>query len=360
MANKIFFIDSNAFIGCATQEAKGLDLDVLEKIEKNLNNKKMILLLPSVIKQEILMEHARKFEELLDLIAKNFLKQFPGDKGNILINDILIKSKKDAREIILKKQKETILLIKTIFRNKQTKKIPLVDKDIISGMKRACLQIPPYTKKQERKSTYERDIDCIAYESILNYLTKFGNSKKDEIIFCTNDKDYIVKKPKKIELHPVLKRELQKKCKLVSVYNNPLNMLNKEFKVGYKPKQIKEYEEKIVTQAVPPQWDPTNVKNQGVFYAGNTATILNADHMYPSGQLNAADLSTGTVSFDPTSQPASTPQANDFVSRKTTHCPNCSIDIKQEIDNFFSDGIMSFVSPFICPSCHKQFSIGYY
>lgn len=256
--SKILFIDSSIFINCAFEEVDGSNIRVLEDINKIINEDKALLLLPEVLEIEVNNGILLKFLGLKEKINKKFSEirdDFPQkienkDKGKVsgLFIDEINKAKIEIIKNVEKRESEILKVVKDISKNKNTKIINL-DKDlIITGIERALLQKAPWSnqKTQDKprsnsKPVHTVDRDCIIFESVIKFLKSDKINKTKSLIFCVDDIDYteVDNKPKKDILVGV-----EKICKGLKIYRDPLIMLKEEFKEKYKKKDIDNYKEK--------------------------------------------------------------------------------------------------------------------
>lgn len=240
---KVFFIDTNVFICCIFGEKEKQSFDVIKKIESELKNKNFLLILPEIIKSEVLKQIELKFLKLESQI-KN-LNITDGSK----MSDTINKSAKDAGLREIEENKKRILDdILKFFSNKNVVFVPLLDKDILSGLRRSALGLRPYRRKDEldsdgkkqNKPSFLKDCDCMAFESFLCYLKGFKSV--DKCILCCDDGDYCTEKNGNI-LHPEIERDIKNICDKVSFFRSPLDMLEKEFGKRVTKKDRKYYKE---------------------------------------------------------------------------------------------------------------------
>ncbi len=301
---KIVFIDANIFINCALAETRDLDrfadINTLKDIEKKLDDKEMILILPENIKAEIItgmQDGFKKIEKYIDDSFSKINSYKNENKGKIsmLIENEIEKSKNDLINKITKKSKEILNIINKIIEHKNVKVIKLSDKLTLLGIKRSSLMKRPYTSQLSKdKNSYLRDQDCIAFESFLNFLNSNKKRlKKSECIICSADSDYFNNSEKDI-LHNDIIQEI--KCKKLSGYKDILDMLEKEFGNEYSEEQIKEHKSSLdeiqnlngsfAYDYLGCDVGKASVKDLGVITASPYADRVVASSPYANGVIN--------------------------------------------------------------------------
>ncbi len=250
---KMVFIDTSIFVDT--------NLEQLNRILKILNKKKFILILPEVIRHEVnflLKETFLKKEENLgwclkgiDKYIEDMEKEKSIKKGNKRrinkeyrkIKKILLKQEKDLtsrkKEENMKKQK----IIQKIFTSKNKEDIPLNNEIIFLGIKRSLTHKAPFTNKSG-EAQHKKDVDCIAFESIMFYLR--DNKTERQLIICVRDGDYNKKdKDNKAtqEIHKDIKNDLKKYYTKVKGYKSLTELLEKEFGEKISEKEKKEEKE---------------------------------------------------------------------------------------------------------------------
>ena len=129
--------------------------------------------------------------------------------------------------------------IDKIFKHKNTAIVELTDQILIAGMKRSLLKKSPYTKTDKStENAHTKDIDCIAFEALISFCNKhYNKKKKDCLIMCVSDKDYLSSDGK---LHGDMKGDIKMEHKC---YVNLQEMMNKEFKVKIDIEKLKKQKE---------------------------------------------------------------------------------------------------------------------
>lgn len=198
------FIDTDVFLNTIVGNSSN---DSLEKLSTELNKKKIFLILPEVIIKEIKKEFDnwkidffKKTEE--NLTTKKILgiqeqltdkpkKNNPTEITNIDLIDGLLKEKRNNLFLELREFYENLSKkFNLILENKNTKIIPLTDKLVLSGIKRSLLKKAPCTRSDKTKeNAHTKDIDCIAFESLVSFLNKEKGSKNN-LFLCVKDSDY--------------------------------------------------------------------------------------------------------------------------------------------------------------------------
>ena len=190
MESKVVFIDANRYVSCV-EKNKGDKFDdygkeMLDSLTELLDEGRITLLLPEVIEKEIEVRINEKFETFKSSLApfREAKKNFPEwmqssyEKSLKMIDKAIEKEKKDIKKKLLE-----------LFGHKNTIRISLTTLLLNNGMKRAALRKSPGKKiNNEKKSWFLKDIDCVAVESCLQWLSK--RRKKKEFIICSSDPDY--------------------------------------------------------------------------------------------------------------------------------------------------------------------------
>ncbi|MFH1712722.1 MAG: PIN domain-containing protein [Candidatus Jacksonbacteria bacterium] len=242
---KLIFIDSSVYLNCALKQVEKLSLGTLEKILKKIESKKIILLLPEIIKNEVLLGIKNGFEEIQEKLnslfdsIKNQIEnpKESSPKKSKIIDTIISEAKKIVAEKVEKEYTSTIEFMKKILNHHNVKMIEMTDELILAGMRRSLLKKAPWAVK---RVAHTKDQDCIVLESILEYIKNDKKLQKMNFVICTDDKDYFSEDTE--DLKDDIKKDLAKRCDSVVGYKNPLIMLQKEFKEKYTKKQIKEYD----------------------------------------------------------------------------------------------------------------------
>lgn len=202
------FIDTDVFFSTMTSSSSK---EILDKLNSKLDEKNTFLILPVVILKEI--------EKLFENWKVDFFKK---TEGNLTVKKILgieeqltnsnAKQKKGSHELLnsdlidkLIKEKRDNLLAEIkkfytdlskkfdlILKHKNTIVIELTDELVLNGIKRSLLKKAPYTRSDKiTENAHTKDVDCIAFESLLFYLNnedKVGT--KDNLSLCIKDSDY--------------------------------------------------------------------------------------------------------------------------------------------------------------------------
>lgn len=248
---KYIFVDTSLFIDVVTSNEGE---SILNSIIKQLSKKGAILVLPEVIKMEILMQYTYWKQGVTDNIKSNLdTKKILGIREDL--TDAGKKEKKkqkgesEAEKIdsviephriqMIKKieshYKSISKKIEQIFKHKNTKVVALTDQTLLAGMRRSLLKKPPYTRTDKAtENAHTKDIDCIAFESLVAFCkTNSGERKKNAFIMCVSDKDYLSIDG---DLHSDLKKDINIESKF---YRTISEMLDKEFKVQIGSKKTK-------------------------------------------------------------------------------------------------------------------------
>lgn len=204
-SNKYVFIDTNIFLDILYSDTSSDDLD---KILKEINSKKITLLVPKVIQMEVLKDFAMWKKNFLESIAQKLkidliLDVTEKDKtgtgkdrkkknNNTLLIDNLTK---DSRDELVRKVSDFYTEIedklRSIFGNGNTKIIELSDSIIIKGIERSLLKKAPSTKLDKKtEHQHMKDVDCIAFESVLHFFSENKLSSYDIFHIFTTDSDY--------------------------------------------------------------------------------------------------------------------------------------------------------------------------
>lgn len=202
-SHKLLFIDTNIFIDGIFSNSGN---QILEELIKKLNDKKIVIILPEIIKMEIF----NKFEEMkkgliekaennlsiekilgIDDNVKSKRKESNAGKNAKTIDGIIEKDRKKLINSINEFYKSMSTTISKLFNHKNTKIIELTDKLLLSGMRRSLLKIAPFTNTNKTgESAHTKDADCIAFESLIFHLKANNSKSKNSLIICVSDKDY--------------------------------------------------------------------------------------------------------------------------------------------------------------------------
>jgi len=365
---KVLFLDSNIYLNCIYQE-NGIDLNFLKKILKELDKNNIILIVPEVIKVEVMAD--------LEINNKLITKSIPGAFENLRLikkgqsgpsEQFYVKESflnmgdelKEAGQLFLKKYKDSQNLITKIlnelFEHKNSVNIILTDKLVLAGMKRSALKMPPFTrpstaitdsdigepannKKGSSKSPYLKDIDCIAYESLKDCLAKNKQWKDNPLIVCTNDVDYYENKGKN-QIYKLINDETKNYCKNLKVYSDASEMFKKELN----------------------EQKPMDLLEQAKEEASGNVSLIS-----PTKQTNQTLVKsvTDSVNFTPWSGSLMN-HGFRIISRKEEFCPNCGGHIKDYLVGHIiknermlgsTSAWMLFNSKFKCPFCESEFNV---
>jgi hypothetical protein len=240
---KYIFIDTNLFIEVITSNEGG---NILDSVLKQLNKKNVKIILPEVIKIEILTQYSYWKKGVADsvrmnLTTKNILgireeltnkeknnrKKQTGETEAEKIDSVI---ESDIEKIAKKIQSHYESIsnkIEIIFTHKNTNLVELTDHILLAGMRRSVLKKSPYTKTEKStENAHTKDIDCIAFESLLAFLEGHHEEFKDAtLIMCVSDKDYLSEDG---ELHDDLKKDINLKYKC---YKTIREMMDKELHI---------------------------------------------------------------------------------------------------------------------------------
>jgi len=344
---KIIFIDTNVFINCVFKEDEDLGIDTIDQIIEKLNGQKTVLILPEIIKTEVIEEIHGKFINLIKYIEERLQNEsLKNSFKNTRISHLFEETVKENKNEIIKKinkiEDSILKKVNEIFNHKNTKRLTLSEKLILAGMKRSLLKLAPYSNPNvsSKKTAYIKDVDCIAFESLLEYINKNSNKKKSKIIICTNDIDYFENFEKNKLCSDILKDINNKN---VSAYTNPLEMLNKEFDKQYSREQLNKY-----AATTTPDFDLV-VPNSSFTSIPLASTLSSVDFSNLSS-LNS--LSSSTNWYSPSS----------FSTSKNIECPYCGTKITLPSNNLenitYSMSSGSSFKALTCPnpSCQRSFS----
>jgi len=207
VAKNYLFIDTDVFINTITGNTSK---DILKILKSKLNDNKIVLVLPKVIIKEIEKEFENWKTDLFKKTKDNLtVKKILGIKEPLtdsnpkqnnssellnieLINDLIKTKKDDLLSEIESFYKGLSTELNSIFSHKNTKVVELTNKIVLSGIKRSLLKKAPCTRSDKTKeNAHTKDIDCIAFESLLFFLKKEKINKiKNKLFLCVKDSDY--------------------------------------------------------------------------------------------------------------------------------------------------------------------------
>lgn len=202
---KYVFIDTSVFLDVLYSDTSSEDLS---KILKELNDNKFLLILPSVTFKEI--------EKDFKFWKRNLVKGIEQQLSIDLILNVTDKDKTGGKDVKKKKIHNSVLIDKItkaersrlieavenfyetleknlefIFKHKNTKVIDLTSDIILKGIERSLLKKAPSTKLDKKtEHQHLKDVDCIAFESILAFLGSSSVRKDDIFYLVTDDNDY--------------------------------------------------------------------------------------------------------------------------------------------------------------------------
>lgn len=251
LSKKFLFVDTNIFIDALTSNHGE---QVIDELAKKLTESKIVLILPEVIKMEIITQYSSWEKDILEKAEENLSvesilgirdttgngkkKERRGETEAKKIDDIISPDRKRLLEKIKGHYKVVSDDIEKVFGHKNTKVIDLTDQLLFAGMKRSLLKKSPYTRSDKAtENAHTKDMDCIAFESLLSFISLQDEKKsKGNLVMCVSDKDYVSKSG---DLHDDLKRDIGKFSKY-SRYGSLIDMLKGEFKVeiGSKNKNV--------------------------------------------------------------------------------------------------------------------------
>lgn len=245
---KYIFIDTSLFIDSVTSNDSEKILNFLFKL---LSKKNVTLVLPDVIKAEILSQYTYWKEGVIEKIQSNLdTKRILGIKEELTEGEKKSKKKEKGeteankinsviephRKIILKKiesyYKSIAKKLGQIFKHKNTKIIQLTERILFAGMKRSLLKRAPYTRTEKTtENPHTKDVDCIAFEAVATFCKK--SKKTDTLVMCVADKDFFSKDG---GLHEDIKESFAMNK---NFYKTIPEMLSKEFQINIDSKKSK-------------------------------------------------------------------------------------------------------------------------
>ncbi len=256
---KLLFIDTVLFVGCILGDIKGqnLTVEVLEDVQKELSKGKALLLLPEVIKYEVIDKLKEREKAFVSKIKHYFgmLKTLRGeDRLPALMKKTIEKAKENLVKDVQNKHKEAQTLLNKIFEHENTRTIEITEEIFFRGCRRALIRKAPATKNNKNKSAFKKDQDCMAVESIINFLKE---NKCEKLVVCTRDTaDYY----EGDDLHSEVLDDLREGCNKVVSYRNLLDMLKEEFAKSVKKEDIQSLE-KGMSDFVVVDSLPTDISN---------------------------------------------------------------------------------------------------
>ena len=248
---KYIFIDTNLFIDAVTSNEGE---NILGSIIKQLNKKSVKIVLPEVIKAEILTQYTYWKNGVIESVKGNLTtlnilgikegltetdkknrKKNKGETEAEKIDSVIEPHRKAMIKKIEGRYKSITKKIEQVFKHKNTKIVKLTDQILLAGMKRSLLKKSPYTKTEKiTESAHTKDVDCIAFETLVAFYKKQGSKpSKNTLIMCVSDKDYFSNEG---TLHDDLKKDINIDTKC---YKTLPDMLDKEFKAQINSKKGK-------------------------------------------------------------------------------------------------------------------------
>lgn len=235
---KFLCVDTSILIQCCFLEIDGDDLEVLTKLHKLLDNNKITLLLPEIIKLEFYKGFKIKKSLLIGEIDRH--------KENINKSGALNeKPKKDLEKIINKyaKEKEESAdrvknEIESIFNHRNTiqKGLEITPEVFINAYKYFFSYLKPFNKetRNEREKLDPVQGDCIIIETLKKFLL---SNKQYKLYLCTQNTTDFADDYLKIPLN--IHKDIKKNFESISLYNNLGEVLKNEFNVTISKKAIK-------------------------------------------------------------------------------------------------------------------------
>ena len=248
---KYIFIDTNLFIDAVTSNEGEY---ILGSIIKQLNKKSVKIVLPEVIKAEILTQYTYWKNGVIESVKGNLTtlnilgikegltetdkknrKKNKGETEAEKIDSVIEPHRKAMIKKIEGRYKSITKKIEQVFKHKNTEIVKLTDQILLAGMKRSLLKKSPYTKTEKiTESAHTKDVDCIAFETLVAFYKKQGSKpSKNTLIMCVSDKDYFSNEG---TLHDDLKKDINIDTKC---YKTLPDMLDKEFKAQINSKKGK-------------------------------------------------------------------------------------------------------------------------
>lgn len=242
--NKYIFIDTNIFVNIISSDKS---INILKDILNSLDNNKIILILPEVILKEIKKEFLLNKKEITSIIKQQFIteKDFclggknttnrnSGINNNKLINDSISNDRERILETVEKLYNEIETEIENIFQHKNTKIIDITNDIIMHSIRRSLLKKAPSTRLDKNTETqHTKDIDCVAFESILYFFSKINTPHTESSInFIVQDSDYYDLDSNKKNIHPEIFCDLNIYIKKVniSITDSIESLFNKKIK----------------------------------------------------------------------------------------------------------------------------------
>lgn len=206
--NKFLFTDADVFIDAIKGNA---GKEILSLIKAELDNDKLILIIPEIIKSEIDYVfnnyRAEFFDQITDYLATRNILRIKDQLTNSKSIEVSQKEKLDNSRVklidalIADSRVELVDKIKSYYNSiydeialllthKNTKIIPLFPRVIINGLKRSLLKLAPYTNKTT-ESAHVKDSDCVAFESLIYFIETKNVKRDDTLIMCVREKDYL-------------------------------------------------------------------------------------------------------------------------------------------------------------------------
>lgn len=241
---KYIFIDTNLFFDIMTSNNGE---NVLDAILAQLSKNNIKFILPEVIKVEIFTQYnswkssviesikinleTKKILGIKDALTDTEKKKNKKQKGETEAEKIDSLIEPHRKKIVKKIEEHYQLILKksdNVFKHKNTKILTLTNQILLAGMKRSLLKKAPYTKSEKQtESAHSKDVDCIAFETLVTFCKKVTNEKKKNVlIMCVSDQDYFSSDGK---IHFDLIKDIgigNKSYQSISV------MFNKEFQIN--------------------------------------------------------------------------------------------------------------------------------
>ena len=205
--NKTFiFIDSCVFLEVIYSDESS---SILDKIIDGLSKNNFSIVLPVVIIKEVEKDFAYWKKDFLETIQKQLKEDFvlgstqkqnTGSGGvknkristnTVLLNDLTLDNRNKIIKSISDFYDEVEKKIQEVFNHKNTKKIDLTNEIILKGIQRSLLKKAPSIKMDKKtENQHLKDVDCIAFESLISFFENEIVSTNDIIHIVTDDSDY--------------------------------------------------------------------------------------------------------------------------------------------------------------------------
>lgn len=221
------FIDTDVFI----RSLLGNYGDkILEILVINLDENKLTLIFPDIIKSEVLHLFTKEKRKTIERVTSNLeIRKVLGiqepttdeKKKNRSQNSIVPTrdvSNSEKLDEVTKADRDNLLLkienyyecifkkLEDIFQHKNSKNIDVTNEIMLRGMKRSLMKLPPFSDKTTEQSR-TKDADCIAFEALIDLVNSDFIPVSEKLVMCLSDKDYIDQDGK---IHEHIKIDLAK------------------------------------------------------------------------------------------------------------------------------------------------------